>query len=188
MILFGKIRIQALFDFKELILSHKLQCYSGISSPEKSCNNTHAKNIVFFFTYFDIANQLLTCHSPLAPLSQVDKWTAKPSQFSIQVICLENPRIMAAKTLKNMYCWWTVRLKLSYKGKKTNILKEKLKVTYSVVLVLAFLSAENENWQLEDCHWLILADCLHERLLMSVRTKSINENFVNWTLRPLLVL
>ena len=38
-----------------------------------------------------------------------------------------------------------LRLKLSYKGKKTNILKEKLKVTYSVVLVLAFLSAENEN-------------------------------------------
>ena len=142
----------------------------------------------FFFTCVDIANQVLTCHSPLTPLSQVDKWTVKPSQFSIQVICLENPPIMAAKTLKNMYCWRTVRLKLSYKGKKTNILKEKLKVTYSVVLVLAFLSAENENWQLEDCHWLILADCLPERLLMSVRTKSRNENFVNWTLWPLLVL
>ena len=40
-----------LFDFKELILSHKLQCYSGISSPEKSCNNTRAKNIVFFFLH-----------------------------------------------------------------------------------------------------------------------------------------
>ena len=62
--------------------------------------------------------------------------------------------------------------------KKTNIIKEKPKVTYSVTLVLAFLSAENENRQLED---FPLADIgrLPERLLLSVRTKSINENFVN---------
>ena len=61
---------------------------------------------------------------------------------------------------------------------KTNIVKEQPKVTYSVALVLAFLSAENENRQLED---LSLADfgCLPERLLLSVRTKSINENLEN---------
>ena len=55
-------------------------------------------------------------------------------------------------------------------------LKENPKVLYSVALVLAFLSAENR--QLED---LPLADFgrLPERLLLSVRTKSINENFVN---------
>ena len=49
---------------------------------------------------------------------------------------------------------------------------------YSVALVLAFLSAENENRQLKD---LPLADFgrLPERLLLLVRTKSINENFVN---------
>ena len=71
------------------------------------------------------------------------------------------------------------------KEKKTNILKEKPKITYSVALVLAFLSAENENRQMED---LPLADFgrLHERLLLSVRTKSMNENFVNWKLRLLL--
>ena len=70
------------------------------------------------------------------------------------------------------------------KGKKTNILKEKPKVAYSVALMLAFLSAENENRQLED---LPLADfgCLPERLLLSVRTKSINQNFVNRKLRLL---
>ena len=56
--------------------------------------------------------------------------------------------------------------------------KEKPKVTYSVVLVLAFLSAENENRQLED---LLQADFgrLPERLLLTLRTKSINENFLN---------
>ena len=71
-----------------------------------------------------------------------------------------------------------MRLKLSQEGKKTNIQKGKPKVTNSVALVLAFLAAENENRQLED---LPLADFgrLPERLLLSVRTKSINENFVN---------
>ena len=62
--------------------------------------------------------------------------------------------------------------------KKTNIIKEKPKLTYSVTLVLAFLSAESENRQLED---LPLADFgrFLERLLLSVRTKLINENLVN---------
>ena len=47
---------------------------------------------------------------------------------------------------------------------------------YSMALVLAFLVAENENQQLED---LPLADfgCLPQRLLLLVRTKSINEIF-----------
>ena len=34
--------------------------------------------------FFDNANQLLRRHSPFALLGQVDKWTAKPSRFSIQ--------------------------------------------------------------------------------------------------------
>ena len=56
--------------------------------------------------------------------------------------------------------------------------KGKTEVTYSAVLVLTFLSTENENLQLED---LPLADFgrLSERLLLSVRTKSVNETFVN---------
>ena len=60
-------------------------------------------------------------------------------------------------------------------GEKTNIQKEKPKVT---ALVLAFLAAENENRQLED---LPLADFsrLPEILFLSIRKKSINENFVN---------
>ena len=58
------------------------------------------------------------------------------------------------------------------------MLGEKPEGTYSVALVLAFLPAENENRRLED---LPLADFgpSHERLLLSVKTKSINENFVN---------
>ena len=44
----------------------------GFSGPEKSCNNTREK-VSYFFTCVDIANQLLTCHSPLASLGQVDE-------------------------------------------------------------------------------------------------------------------
>ena len=48
---------------------------------------THVKKYRIF-SRVDIANQLLTRHSPLAPLSQVDEWTANPSQFLMQVVCL----------------------------------------------------------------------------------------------------
>ena len=57
---------------KEKLLSHKLRCYTRISRPEKSRNNTREK-ISYFFTCVDIANQLLTRHSPLALLGQVDE-------------------------------------------------------------------------------------------------------------------
>ena len=85
---------------------------------------------------------------------------------------------MVAKTLKKSVLLTDSEVQTFLERKKTNMLKEKPKVTYSVALVLAFLSAENENRQLED---LPLADFgrLPERLLLSVRTKSINENFVN---------
>ena len=55
-----------------------------------------------------------------------------------------------------------------------------------MALVLAFLSAENENRQLED---LSLADIgrLPERLLLSVRTKSINENFFKLKITTIVV-
>ena len=82
--------------------------------------------------------------------------------------CLsEFSRIMAAKTLENPYRWQRMSFKLSLKGKKTNILKEKPKIAYSVALVLTFLSSVEENRQLED---LPLADFgrLPERLLPSV--------------------
>ena len=53
-------------------LSHKPRCYTRISGPEKSHNNSREKKS-YFFMYVDIANHLLTRHSPLAPLGQVDE-------------------------------------------------------------------------------------------------------------------
>ena len=52
-----------------------------------------------FLCVFDIASQLLTRHSPFAPLGQVDEWTAKPSRFSIQGNLSELSRIMEAKNI-----------------------------------------------------------------------------------------
>ena len=84
---------------------------------------------------------------------------------------------MVAKTLKTPYRLRTVTLKLSLRGKKTkHVRKEKPKVTKSVALVMAFHTAENENRELED---LPQADFgrVSERFLLSVRTKSMTENF-----------
>ena len=85
---------------------------------------------------------------------------------------------MAAKTQKKSVSLTDSDAQTFLEGEENNILKEKPKVKYSAALVLAFLSAENENRQLED---LPLTDFgrLPERLLLSVRTKSIDENFVN---------
>ena len=48
---------------------------------------------------------------------------------------------MAGKTLKK----FAVTFKISKKGKKTKMRKEKPKVTYSMALVKAFLAAEKQN-------------------------------------------
>ena len=58
------------------------------------------KNTIYFLRVLDFANQLLTHHSPFAPLGRVDEWTAKPSPFSIQGRLTKLLRIRAAKTLK----------------------------------------------------------------------------------------
>ena len=168
-----------------LLLSYKLRCYTRISSPEKSRNNTREK-ISYFSRVFVISNELLTRHLPFAPLDQVDEWTAKPSLFSIQGRLSKCFGLRLLKHLKNPYRLQTVTFKLSYELKKTKIRIEKPKVTLSVALVISFLEAESENRQLED---LLQADSgrVPERFPLSVRTKSITENFVYGKLRPLFV-
>ena len=85
-------------------LSNKLRRSTRISSSEKSCNNICEKYDTF--SRVDIANQLLTRHTPFAPLGQVDEWKAKPSPFSILGRLWGYFRIMAAKNLKYSYRRW----------------------------------------------------------------------------------
>ena len=76
-------------------------CYTRISSPEESLNNTRKKKKCDIFSRaFDIANQLLTRYTPFAPLGQVDERTTKPPPFSIQGRLSDYFRIMAARKLK----------------------------------------------------------------------------------------
>ena len=58
---------------------------------------TTREKISYFFTCVDMANQLLSRHSPLAPLGQVDESTAKPSRFSIQVVFRSFPELWRLK-------------------------------------------------------------------------------------------
>ena len=155
-------------------LSHKLRCYTEISGPGKSRNNTREKISYFFHVCWYSQS---AADTSLAFGALRSGWWMNGKAFTIlNTSCLsEGSRIMVAKALKNPYRWHTVRFKLSKKGKKTSILKEKPKVTYSVALVLAFLSAENENWQLEDLP-LVDFDRLPERLLPSVRIELAGAN------------
>ena len=53
----------------------------GFSALRKAVT-THVKNTIFFSRVFNIANQLLTRHSPFAPLSQLKAFTIlNPSSF-----------------------------------------------------------------------------------------------------------
>ena len=120
----------------------------------------------YFFTCVDIANQLLSRHSSLRHSVRL----MNERQYKLFVGAFsnyggENTKKSVSQTGSNF----------PRRGRKPN--KVNPKVAYSVALVLAFLSAENENRQLED---LQLADFgrLPERLLLLVKTKSINENFV----------
>ena len=86
--------------------------------------------------------------------------------------------MMAAKTLKTSVSLTDNQVHTFLEGEENQYTKKNPKVTFSVVFVLVFLSAKNGNRQLED---LPLADFgrLPERLLLSVRTKSMKKNLVN---------
>ena len=85
-----------------IYLSHKLRCYTRISGPEKSRNNTREK-MSYFFTCVDIANQLHD--TSLAFGATQSGWWMNGKAFTIlNTSCLsELSRIMAAKALKNPY-------------------------------------------------------------------------------------
>ena len=91
---------------------YKLWCYTGISGSEKSHNNTHEKNIIFFHVcwYSQSAADM-----SLAFGTTQSGWWMNGKAFMIlnKSSLLELSRIMEAKTLKNLCRWQTVRFKLS---------------------------------------------------------------------------
>ena len=67
------------YDRLYIYFSHKLRCYTGISGPEKSRSNISEK-ISYFFTCFDIPNQL-AASSANPPVSSVLGIFKGPSIF-----------------------------------------------------------------------------------------------------------
>ena len=98
----------------------------------------------------------------------------------------ELSRVVAAKKLKNPYRWQTVKFKLFYKGKNQYTKTKTESYVFNGFAVDIF-----RGWEWKSTTGRFATDRfgrLPERLLLSVRTKSINENYVNWKLRPLLFL
>ena len=111
---------------KNYLLSYKLRCYTRISSPQKNHNNLCEKKTKLFYV-FDNANHLLTHHLLFVPFAQVDKLMAKPSPFPIKGHLLEFSRIMAVKTLKNLYCLQEVTFNHFIEGMENQNTKRKTK-------------------------------------------------------------
>lgn len=80
--------------------------------------------------------------------------------------------IIVAKMLKNSYCLLTEMFRISQKGKKTKRQKRNQKIVWHFL----WLRKKINNWKV--CYRQISAVYL-KRFILSVRTKSITENFVN---------
>ena len=115
-------------------------------------------------------------------ITRLSRHFIKSSPLSIQGSLSKFSRILAAKTLKNSYFFLTVTFKISYKGKRTKIRKEKSKVTYSVALIVAFLASEHENPQLKDLPQFL------KIYLLSVRKKWLTEKFFGSKVTPIVFL
>ena len=110
---------------------------------------THLEKYRIFSRVFDIVNQLLTRHSPFAPLGQVDEWTAKPSPFSIQGCLSECVRIMAA------YRQWRSNFPRRERKPKYGKKNRQLRIQWLCLWHFTRLRTKIDNWTI--CHRPILA-------------------------------
>ena len=104
------------------------------------------------------------------------------SPFSIQGRLSECSRIMAAKTLKNPYGISDIQIFLKEEVNQNT--KRKNRYVFS-----ALGNGISHRWERKSIAGRLLNFCcVSERFLQSVRTRAITENFVNWKLRPILLL
>ena len=116
-------------------------------------------------------------------------WWMNGQAFTIlNTSCLsEFSRIIAAKTLKKAVSLTNNDVQTFLEGVEVQYSKRK---TESCVFS-GFGVSISDGWEWKSTTGRFASGRfgrLPERLLLSVRTKSINENFVNWKLRPLLFL
>ena len=110
-------------------LSYKLRCYTRISSPEKSLNNTRKKNTISF--HLCLASPISCWHVTRLSRYSIRLMNERQSLYHSQseVVCQRFFRIMAVKTLKNSYRLQTVTFKLfSRRGRKPKYEKKNRKL------------------------------------------------------------
>ena len=166
---------------KKLLYNINYGVVQGFPAPRK------AVMIRYFFTCVRYHQWAAERHSPFAPLGQADEWTAKPSPFLIQGSLSESSQIMAAKTLKNQFVQTVRDIQTFLWGEENQYTKRK---TENYVFG-GFGNGISRGWERKSTSGRFARGCfgrLPGRFLLSVRTKSMNENFANWKLRPLLFL
>ena len=142
---------------------------------------TQLKKYDIFSHVFDIANQLLTRHS---------RHSVKMMNEASTIL---NPGSFVG-VFSDYGCWNTKKSAYRQLGSKfpRRRTKPNTKRKTESYVFSGFGSGISCGWernhrQLEDLPQANIGR-LSERLLLSVRTKSINENFVDWKLRPLFYL
>ena len=140
---------------------------------------THVKRYDIFSRVFDIANQLLARHSPFSPLCWVDEWTVKPWPFSIQGRLSEFLGLWLLKNWKSvLFADTDVQTFLEWEENQSTKRKTK---SYAFS---GFGNGISRVWEQKSTAGaklveLPLADfgTVREIFLLSMRTKSITENF-----------
>ena len=120
-------------------LSYKLRCYTRISGPEKSRNKNTRKNRKYISRVSDITNQLLT--RPRLSRHSVELMNESLYHSQSLVFCRNFLELSLPKHVKLCVAFRQWRWTFSWRRRKTKVLKEKPKITYSVALLMAYLVA-----------------------------------------------
>ena len=139
-----------------LHLSHKLRCYTAISGPEKSRNNTREKNIVF--SHVCRYSQSAADTSLAFGVTRSGWWMNGKAFTILNTRCLsELSRIMAAKTLEIRIADGQWGSNFPLRGRKPIFWEKnrKLRIQWPWCWHFSRLRMKIDNWKI--CHWPILA-------------------------------
>ena len=159
-------------------LSYKLRCYTGISSPAISRNNTREK--YDFFHVFDVAADT----SRAFRTTRLGWWMNGKALTTLSKVVYQC--FFGLWELKN----WKFRT--AYSRWCSNLLRKGRKPKYEKktesYVCSGFGNGISWGWKRKSTTGRLATGRfgrLPKRFLMSVRNNSINENFVHWKLGPL---
>ena len=147
---------------------------------------THVLKYDIFSCVFDIANQLLTRHSPFVPLGLVNEWTAKPSPFLSIVVCRNFLRLWLLKHWKIRIAYRQWHSHFPWRERRPKYERK----TESYV-ISGFGDGISRGWGRKSTNGRFATSRFLSCTLRNSfvgKEKKINGNFVYWKLLPYVVV